>query len=252
MKGKIIVALDFSRRKDALKIVEELKGLVEIFKVGIQLFTSCGPKIIQEIKERKANIFLDLKFLDIPNTVEKASEAATALDVEFFDLHLTGGGEMIKAAITGSERRAMLLGKNRPKILGVTVLTSQSSSISEVVDLSAMAKANGLDGVIASGLEVGEIRKRVGKDFLILCPGICPPWAKKPQDQKRVIGPKEAIENGASYIIVGRAITSAKNPREATKRILEEITPPPHSSPLPPRLRRTGEGEDEGEGETKK
>ncbi|MCK4244143.1 MAG: orotidine-5'-phosphate decarboxylase [Candidatus Omnitrophica bacterium] len=223
MNNKLIVALDFSHRKDALKIVEELRESVEVFKVGIQLFTSCGPKIIQEIKERKANIFLDLKFFDIPNTVEKASEAATALDVDFFDLHLTGGREMIEAAITGSERRAMLLGKNRPKILGVTVLTSQSSAISEVVNSSTIAKENGLDGVIASGLEVAEIRKRVGKDFLILCPGIRPSWAKKQEDQKRIVSPKEAIENGASYIIVGRPITAAKNPREATKRILKEI-----------------------------
>ena len=224
MNNKLIVALDFSSKKDGLKIVEELKGLVEIFKVGVQLFTSCGPKIISEIKERKVNIFLDLKFFDIPNTVEKASEVATALDVDFFDLHLSGGREMIKAAITGAERRAMLLGKNRPKILGVTVLTSQSSNISEIVNLSIMAEENGLDGVIASGLEVAEIRKRVGKDFLILCPGIRPSWAKKQEDQKRIISPKEAIENGASYIIVGRAITSAKNPREATERILKEMT----------------------------
>ena len=221
MKNKLIVALDLSRRRDALKIVDNLKGLVETFKVGIQLFTSCGPKIVSEIKERDANIFLDLKFLDIPNTVEKASEAVTALDVDFFDLHLSGGKEMLRSAISGSERGARQLGKNRPRILGVTVLTSQTDGF-DVVNLSIMAKENGLDGVIASGLEATEIRKKLGKDFLILCPGIRPSWAKK-NDQKRIVTPEEAIKNGADYIIVGRPITAAKNPREATERILEEI-----------------------------
>jgi len=223
MKNRLIVALDFANRKDALKIVEELGDLVEIFKVGMQLFTFCGPKIISEIKEKGAKIFLDLKFLDIPNTIEKASEAATFLDVDFFDLHISGGAEMIKAAITGAEKKAMFLGRNRPKILGVTVLTSQNSNISQVVDLSLIAKDNGLDGVIASGLEASEIRKRTGENFLIFCQGISPVWAKKQKDQKRLVSPKEAIENGANYIILGRAITSAKNPREATERILEEI-----------------------------
>ncbi len=222
MKNKLIVALDFSRRRDALKIVDDLKGLVATFKVGIQLFTSCGPKIISEIKERDANIFLDLKFFDIPNTVEKASEAVTALDVDFFDLHISGGKEMLRSAISGSERVARQLGKNRPRILGVTVLTSQNSDTLDVVNLSMMAKENGLDGIIASGLEATEIRKKLGKDFLILCPGIRPSWAKK-NDQKRILPPEEAIRNGADCLIVGRPITAAKNPREATERILEEI-----------------------------
>lgn len=232
-KDRLIVALDVDSEARAVRLVETLKNDVKFFKVGLELFLSCGPKIIEGIKETDARIFLDLKFHDIPNTVLKTAVAAARFGVDMFNVHALGGYDMMKSAAEAVRMESDRLGIERPKILAVTVLTSMDrksmkavgldlSARQEVVRLAKLAKKAGLDGVVASPHEAGYIRKALGRDFLIVTPGVRPALAKA-LDQKRIATPKAAIKAGADYIVVGRPITEAGDPAGAARAILKEI-----------------------------
>jgi len=214
MKSKLIVALDVQSYRDAAALIQVMRDVVDIFKVGSQLFTRVGPRIIEFLHERGKECFLDLKFHDIPHTVAKAVESAAALRVRMLTLHASGGAEMLEAAAAVP---------NHPLLLGVTVLTSIGGDVqAEVLRLAKLAKTSGLNGVIASPHEIRLLREIVGKEFLIVTPGIRPSSAKA-SDQKRVMTPAEAIAAGADYIVVGRPIIAAEDPVEAVARIVEEM-----------------------------
>lgn len=214
MKSKLIVALDVETYEQATGLVTQLKDAVDVYKVGSQLFTRYGPRIIEFIHDQGRQVFLDLKFHDIPNTVAKAVESAKALRVAMLTVHTVGGADMLKAAaaVTG-----------HPLLLGVTVLTSVAGDVAdEVVRRAKLAVECGLEGVVASPHEIGLIRKAVGEKPVIVTPGIRPAWSAA-GDQKRFMTPAEAVAAGASYIVVGRPIVAAPNPAEAALRVAAEM-----------------------------
>lgn len=228
VRDRLVVALDVADRAGALRLVEQLSGLAGMFKVGLELYTACGPAFVREIIESGERVFLDLKFHDIPNTVAGAARSAARLGVSIFNLHALGGAEMMRAAV-GAIPRA----ESRPALLGVTVLTSinktdlaQVGVVSEVEDevlrLALLARDSGLDGVVASPREIRLIRERISERFIILTPGIRPAWSES-GDQKRIATPSAAIRDGADFIVIGRAITASRDPRAAAERILEEM-----------------------------
>lgn len=231
--NKLIVALDVPSLKEAEKIVKILTPLVRIFKIGKELFTSAGPEAVRMVRRHKAKVFLDLKFHDIPNTVGAACEAAVRLGVFMLNVHASGGKQMLFQAVQAVHKAAAKERINPPILLGVTVLTSltdadlkdigvNQKTAKQVERLARLSKACGLDGVVASGREIGLIRKAVPKPFLVITPGVRPLWAAQ-GDQKRIVTPKQAIEDGADLIVVGRPITENPDPRAATKKILAEI-----------------------------
>ena len=214
MKSKLIVALDVDTFEEAARLVQVTRDVVDVFKVGSQLFTCVGPRILTLLHEQGRECFLDLKFHDIPSVVANAVAAAAALKVSLLTIHACGGAEMLRAAAAVP---------NRPRLLGVTVLTSVGGNVqAEVLRLAKLAKECGLDGVIASPHEIRPIREAMGKDFLIVTPGIRPANAKS-ADQKRVMTPAEAVAAGASYIVVGRPIIEADDPARAAANIAAEI-----------------------------
>jgi orotidine-5'-phosphate decarboxylase len=214
MKSKLIVALDVESYEDAVVLVQITRDVVDIFKVGSQLFTRVGPRIIEFLHEHGKECFLDLKFHDIPHTVARAVESAAALRVRLLTLHTSGGEEMLEAAAAIP---------NHPLLLGVTVLTSVGGDVqAEVLRLAKLARTCGLNGVIASPQEIRSLREAVGKDFLLVTPGIRPSSAEA-GDQKRVMTPADAVAAGANYLVVGRPIIAAKDPAQAAARIVEEI-----------------------------
>ncbi len=230
MKDRIIVALDVNTLKEEERLLDILSGEVQIFKIGMELFYSCGVKAVELVKKYDKDIFLDLKFHDIPNTVYAASKVAVRFGVFMFNVHASGGIDMMKKAAEGAEEESEKLGIARPKILGGTVLTSLDKMAlnkigilktpeEEVLNLAGMAKEAGLDGVVASPEEITAIRKNTGKDFLIVTPGVRPEGSET-WDQKRVTTPKEAFQRGADYIVIGRPVTKAKDPAQALKTIL--------------------------------
>ena len=231
---KLIVALDVSEHTHAIELVEKFKDYVGIFKVGIELFVTSGPKIIEDINKRGKKVFFDLKFHDIPNTVSKAAVAATRLGVHMFNIHTSGGVEMMRRCRDIVIETCLKESLDRPKILGVTVLTSISKEIlrdelgiqyslrTHVRHLSGLALKAGLDGVIASAREAAIIRNHCGRGFLIITPGIRPSWTP-PDDQKRTMTPKEAIREGADYLVMGRSILKHADPLKAIELITLEI-----------------------------
>lgn len=231
---RLILALDVPEHDYALEIVDKYSDYISIFKVGLELFTSCGPRIVEDIKKRGKKVFLDLKFHDIPNTVSKAALAATRLGVYMFNLHASGGLEMMKRCKDSVVEVCLKKNIDRPKILAVTVLTSLSREIlrdelgiqyglrTHVRHLSALALKAGLDGVVASAREVEIIRNHCGKGFLIVTPGIRPSWTP-PDDQKRTMTPKDAIREGADYLVIGRAVLQQPDPLKAIELITLEI-----------------------------
>ena len=230
---RLIVALDVDTREKALSLVDKLKKDVRVFKIGSELFTFCGPEIVEDVRKKGCGVFLDLKFHDIPNTVAKSAAAAVRLGAFMFNVHALGGQDMMKKCAEAVREEAKKLKIAKPKVIAVTILTSMDENNlkkigifdnmeTQVLKLAQLAKDSGLDGVVASPSEVKPIRKNLGKDFLIITPGVRPSWAAM-GDQKRVATPKEAIDNGASFIVVGRPIIEAADPVEAAKRILEEI-----------------------------
>jgi orotidine-5'-phosphate decarboxylase len=233
-KDKIIFALDVDHFTEAQRWVNLLKNHVGLFKVGKQLFTHTGPKVIDMIHQKGQKTFLDLKFHDIPNTVAKAAEEATKLKVTMFNLHALGGFEMMRKTVEASRAASKSLGIPKPFILAVTILTSMNEEavkevgiegpiIEEVGRLAQLAMKAGVDGAVASPQEIGIIRDRCGKKFLIVTPGIRSPSDKK-DDQKRTLTPKEAIAAGADYLVIGRPIKEAKDPIEAVQKIIEDIS----------------------------
>ena len=227
MRSKIFVALDVETKEKALEIVSDLKGLGACFKIGKQLFTSTGPELVREIVGMGEDVFLDLKYHDIPNTVAKAGVAAADLGVKIFNVHASGGRKMMEAV-----REEMNKLTNPPLVLAVTILTSLGEEDirevgfdrtipEQIARLAKLAKDSGMDGVVASPLEIELIRETCGKDFKILTPGIRPAFAAV-NDQKRIATPAEALRKGADYLVIGRPITAAENRRDAFLKILEE------------------------------
>ena len=231
-KDRIILALDVDTEKHAL--VETLYDRVGAFKVGMQLFNSVGPGIVQKINQLGGRVFVDLKFHDIPNTAAAAGRVMTRLDAFMYNVHIAGGREMMTAVVKNTAEEASRLGVNPPAVLGVTVLTSISSTqlreemkvdkrVEElVVEWAVMAQECGLSGVVASPQETALIREACGPDFLIVTPGIRPAWSAA-GDQKRITTPREALDQGADYMVIGRPIRQAADPREAAARIIEEL-----------------------------
>ena len=233
MGEKLIVALDVSDLKQAEALVEKVSPLVKTFKIGKELFTAAGPEAVRMVHAHKCRVFLDLKFHDIPNTVASACEAAAKLGVFMMNVHALGGKTMMMNAVQAVHKVNEGKKTAAPKILGVTVLTSLkdadlkevgiSKKVSqEVPVLAVLAKNSGLDGVVASAQEIALIRSFVGKNFLIVTPGVRPTWAAH-GDQKRVMTPAEAVSAGADYIVVGRPITQHPQPLVAAEKILKEI-----------------------------
>ncbi len=234
-KSRLIVALDVSTKDECLRIVENIGEYVGMFKIGLELFTSCGPELFKEMKAHGVSIFFDGKFHDIPNTVAQASRAATLHGVEMFNVHASGGSKMLKAA-SDAVRKATDEAKlsAKPNLIAVTVLTSTSQTElndelgvsvplqTQVVSLAKLAQDNGIDGVVASAREVVAIRKACGDNFLIVTPGIRPSWAGA-DDQARIVTPADAMRDGSDYIVVGRPITQASDRRDAARRIVEEM-----------------------------
>ena len=233
-REKLVLALDVDDFKKADELVGKLSDYVGVFKIGSQLFTAEGAKVVNMVNERGGKVFLDLKFHDIPNTVARAAEVATKLGVYIFNVHTSGGYEMMRAAAEASEKISLALGIRKPLILGVTLLTSINQEILEkeigiekrlkeqVVHMAKLAKDAGIDGVVASSWEIKEIRKTCGEDFVILTPGIRP-VGKSSDDQKRIMTPREAIKLGSDFLVIGRPIRNASNPVEAAKEILREM-----------------------------
>jgi len=234
MKEKgLIFALDADSLNQALEWVERLWKSVDGFKVGAQFFTRVGLAAVKLIQEAQSKVFLDLKFHDIPFTVEEAAYEAARMGVWMFNVHASGGTEMMKAALRGAERGAKEIGQSRPKLIAVTVLTSLAEKdllelgLNESMDrhtvrLAKLALDAGLDGVVASPREAAFLRKELGENFLIVCPGIRLEPARH-DDQKRVSGPAQAMQAGANYLVVGRPIREARDPVKMAQQLKKEI-----------------------------
>ncbi|MBJ6727946.1 orotidine-5'-phosphate decarboxylase [Geomesophilobacter sediminis] len=228
---KIIFALDVKTFDEVELWAERLTGHVGMFKVGKQLFTSCGPEAVKAITKRAGEVFLDLKYHDIPNTVAMATLEAARLGAKLSNLHALGGYEMM--ATTMEKLHQEFPGADRPQVLAVTILTSSNEETLRgvgielpvpemVVKLAQLAKKAGVDGVVASPQEVELIRNACGKDFLIVTPGVRPAFASA-DDQKRIMTPSDAVKAGADYLVIGRPIAAHPDPVAAAKLIVEEI-----------------------------
>jgi orotidine-5'-phosphate decarboxylase len=237
---QLLIALDVDRADTALALAQSLRGVAGGFKIGSRLFTAEGPSIVRTLVERGDRIFLDLKFHDIPNTVATAVAAAASLGVWMVNVHASGGMRMMQAARDAAREEAARMGVAAPLVIAVTVLTSMNASTLEetgveppVVDqvgrLAALAQAAGLDGVVASAQEIELIRRRCGADFKIVTPGIRGSRADAAggnaakDDQERTMSAAEAVGAGATYIVVGRPIIAAHNPRIAAEAMAEEM-----------------------------
>jgi len=227
-RDKLVLPLDVNTMEEARELVTELKDYVGVFKVGLQLYTSVGPDIIKMIQDEGKEIFFDGKFHDIPNTVAKASANLVKQGVTFFNIHITGGSKMISTCLKLARETAKSCGLPKPKVLGVTLLTSfgQRTLTEELlinlnIDdyVSQLAK---VDGIIASATDIPKIKKDCGDDFIILCPAIRPTWSVV-NDQIRVVTPRDAVRAGVDYLVVGRPITSAKDRVSAAQLVLDEM-----------------------------
>lgn len=232
MANPIIVALDVSAER-ANQLVPELAPFVGAFKIGSTLFTSAGPDIVRKIRATGASVFLDLKFHDIPNTVAGAVTSATKLDVQMITIHTGGGLEMMKAAEKAAQKTAREMNRPAPLVLGVTVLTSMDDASlrevgvpvtaeDQVVHLAGLAAKAGLRGLVCSPLEVTKLRTVIPKTMQLVTPGIRL-GDEKSDDQKRTLSPKEALAAGANWLVIGRPIYAAANPREAAEKILQTL-----------------------------
>jgi len=234
-KEKICVALDVDSLEKALDLTRRLSPWVGLFKIGSQLFTSEGPRVVEAVMAQGAEVFLDLKYHDIPNTVLSAARVASGLGVKMLNVHCLGGSRMMRMLVEGLERESETSGKPMPLLLGVTMLTSLSDqelqsdlhvslSLEEyVIHLAKLAQNAGMDGVVCSPREIESIKRACGPDFTLVTPGIRPAWAISKDDQQRITSLQAALCAGANYIVIGRPITAAKNPEEAAKRLLLEL-----------------------------
>ncbi|MEH2043799.1 orotidine-5'-phosphate decarboxylase [Nostoc sp.] len=231
---RVIVALDVPDEQAAIALIDQLPQ-VSFWKVGLELFTSTGPKILEVLKSRQKRIFLDLKFDDIPNTVAGACRSAARYGVDLLTIHATAGRDALKVATEAAQEGAAKAGVQPPKLIAITLLTSISArqlafdlkiplELPEyALEMALLAQESGLDGVVCSPQEVAQLRQTCGNDFLLVCPGVRPTWADK-GDQKRSLTPAQAIKAGADYLVIGRPITAATEPELAWKRISEELT----------------------------
>lgn len=231
--GKVMVALDYADAASAERLLGELEGIPCYMKVGMQLFYAAGPSFVEELKKRGYRVFLDVKMHDIPNTVKGGSNSVTKLGVDMFNVHAAGGAAMMEAAVEGAEA-ALASGQARPAIIAVTQLTSTNVQVlneeigiagtveQAVVRYAELAKRAGLNGVVASPLEVEVIKAACGTAFQTVTPGIRPTWAAT-NDQSRIMTPREALRQGTDYMVIGRPITAAASPREALESIIEEL-----------------------------
>ena len=230
---RLIVALDYSSLNEVKKLAESLGDAVSYYKVGMQLFYSVGLDAVTYLRSQGKEVFLDLKMHDIPNTVAQGAAVLTGLGVAMFNVHASGGAAMMAAAAKAAKEEAAKRGIPQPLLIGVTVLTSMESeqwqrlnysvAINEqVVHLACLAKEAGLDGVVASPQEAAAIRQACGPDFLIVTPGVRPAGADM-NDQARAATPAQALRSGADYLVVGRPITAAAQPREAALNIIAEM-----------------------------
>ncbi len=229
---RLIVALDVKRREQVQNLVEELQGYAGIFKVGLELFCHLGPPVVSMIREQGARVFLDLKLHDIPRTAAQAARAAVRMGASMFTVHVAGGRDMLRSVAEAVHEEAGTGGP--PKVLGVTVLTSLGaeqlkdelgltrSPLDQVLFWAELARSCGLSGVVASPREVEAIRTRCGRDFLIVTPGIRLAGSGA-DDQKRVSTPAQALRSGADYLVVGRPILQAENPRRAAAALIQEM-----------------------------
>lgn len=233
IRNPIIVALDVPSAEQALKLAGQVAPAVGAFKIGKELFVSAGPDIVKRVRATGASVFLDLKFHDIPNTVAKAVASAVRLDVQMLTIHTSGGGEMMRAAEKSAQDTAKSLGLPAPLVLGVTVLTSftndtlaeigcEADTEKQVTRLAQLAVKSGLRGLVCSPLEIVSLRKILPAHVQLVTPGIRT-GAEKADDQKRTLTPREAIQAGASWLVVGRPIYAAENPRLAAEKILESL-----------------------------
>jgi orotidine-5'-phosphate decarboxylase len=229
-KQRLIFALDVDSFEEAQRWVKLLHDKVGVFKVGKQLFTRCGPAVVKMIKDEGGDVFLDLKYHDIPNTVAKAGVEACKLGARIFNVHALGGKEMMEKVVEETDACSC---ENRPLRIAVTILTSSTEEtlkgvgidrpVTEMVPrLAKLTKAAGMDGVVASPKEVGLIREACGEDFVIITPGVRPLFASL-DDQKRVTTPADAIAAGADYLVIGRPISAADDPVAAAQMILDEM-----------------------------
>jgi len=236
LDSKIIVALDYADAASALKLVNQLDPSLCKLKVGKELFTAAGPQLVEQLVAKNFNVFLDLKFHDIPNTVAKACEAASNLGVWMLNVHASGGSAMMQAALEGVNKSA-----HSPYLIAVTVLTSmnqanlteigvENSVENQVLKLAKLTQLAGLHGVVCSAQEAQMLRAQLGNDFCLVTPGIRPFNASalannnkvNQDDQSRVVTPLDALNNGASYLVIGRPITQAENPLKALQAIAAE------------------------------
>jgi orotidine-5'-phosphate decarboxylase len=231
-RDRIIIALDVQTKEEGIALVSRLRE-ARTFKVGLELFTAEGPALFKKLRALRKDIFLDLKLHDIPNTVAGAVRSAFRHGAQMMTIHASGGREMMaKAAATAGEV-SLELGRPKPILLGVTVLTSLKGAeleelgmsgdvAGQVLRLAGLAKEAGLDGVVCSPQEIEVLRREFGQDLVIVTPGIRPVWAAA-QDQKRIMTPAEAVAKGADYLVIGRPITGAPSPQEAFLKVVEEL-----------------------------
>ena len=235
--GQLLVALDVESGARAVELAATLRGLVDGVKIGSRLFTLEGPALVRRLTNEGTRVFLDLKFHDIPNTVAQAVEAAVTTGAWMINVHASGGIPMMQAAAKAAADAATTTNRPRPLVIAVTVLTSMDERtlraggverplFDHVVALARMAQEAGLDGVVASPQETAAIRAACGPGFAIVTPGIRGASAgAERNDQMRTMGPAEAVKAGASYLVVGRPIIAASDPRGAAQAIVDEIRP---------------------------
>ncbi len=233
-KDRIILALDVDTIEEVIKYVDLLKDYVGFFKVGLQLFTSCGFEAVEVIKEHGGKVYFDGKFQDIPNTIAQTSINLMKRGIDFFNISATGGSKMMINTLNACTNYAKKNEKELPIILAVTLLSSfgQKTLTNElgvemnisgyVLKLAKIAKEAGLSGVVAPDTDAGQIKKELGNDFIVVCPAVRPTWAIV-NDQIRIVSPSDAIKAGADYMVIGRPITMAHDPIAATKLIIAEI-----------------------------
>jgi orotidine-5'-phosphate decarboxylase len=229
--NKLIVSLDVDNLSQAIELIDILSPKVEIFKVGIAPFTNFGEQLLAKLHSEQKEVFLDLKFHDIPNTVKNAAKVCAQKNIFMMNFHCLGGLKMLQAAVAGVKETAT----KKTLLIGVTILTSmeeadmqdvglQTTVQDRVIALAKLAKSAGLDGVVASAKEAKLIKENVGQDFIVVTPGIRPAWSiSGKEDQKRVLTPSQAIAQGADYLVVGRPIIKAQDPLEAASKIIDEI-----------------------------
>lgn len=235
IKDKICVALDVDGLGQAERLAKLLSPYVGVFKIGLQLFTSEGPRVVEVVRNAGGRVFLDLKFHDIPNTALNAAKVAVRMGVFMTNVHSMGGTKMMRAVADAVREEAEKADVDIPLMIGVTVLTSMSdeelkddllvnvSAEEYVAHLAGKAEVAGMDGVVCSPREIGVLREKIRNDFVLVTPGIRPQWSFGKDDQSRVMTPRKAIEAGSDFIVVGRPITGAKDPTKAAQMLLEEL-----------------------------